>query len=67
MERLGRQASPTTLGETILQAAMHSTYHRGQISARLKEVGTDSPLTDYIVWLWLGRPPAHWPPDNPFF
>jgi uncharacterized damage-inducible protein DinB len=64
MDRLNRQASPTTLGETILQAAMHSAHHRGQIGSRLKELGADPPLTDYIVWLWLGRPQAQWPADS---
>ncbi len=59
-EELGRQlgfppATPTT-GETMLQVAMHSTYHRGQINVRLREVGGEPPLVDYIAWIWFGRP-----------
>src|SRR3982751_2296737 len=30
--RLGRKAEVTSLGETLLQVVMHSTYHRGQVS-----------------------------------
>lgn len=58
----GRDApAPTALGEVLLQAAMHSAYHRGQINARIREVGGTPPLVDYIAWLWGGRPDAEWP------
>ncbi len=60
-ERLGRLPAPTTKGETALQVAMHSMYHRGQVNARLREIGAEPPLVDYIVWLWLGRPDPAWP------
>ncbi len=60
--RLGRAAQPTTLGETALQVALHSQYHRGQINARLRELGREPPLVDYIAWVWLGRPSPEWPP-----
>ncbi len=59
--KIGRPPGATTLGDTVLQVAMHSQYHRGQINARLKETGGEPPLVDYIGWLWLGRPPAAWP------
>jgi len=60
--RVGRAAAaPTTLRETMLQVPMHSTYHRGQVNARLRELGTEPPLTDYIAWLWFGKPAAEWP------
>lgn len=59
--RLGRKPETPTLGETVLQVALHSQYHRGQINARLKELGGNPPLVDFIVWVWLGRPPAIWP------
>ncbi len=55
-----RATEPTTLGETIIQVASHSTYHRGQVNTRIRELGADPPLVDYIAWLWLGRPPANW-------
>ena len=61
-ERLGRAPETTTVGETALQVALHSTYHRGQINARLREVGGEPPLVDYIAWVWLNRPAANWPP-----
>jgi len=59
--RLGRKAEATTLGETMLQVALHTTYHRGQVNTRLRELGAEPPLTDFIAWVWLGRPEAEWP------
>jgi uncharacterized damage-inducible protein DinB len=56
----GREPGPTTLGDTIFQAASHTTYHRGQINVRLREIGGEPPLVDYIAWLWLGSPAAVW-------
>ncbi|HLF13597.1 MAG TPA: DinB family protein [Bacteroidota bacterium] len=58
--RIGRPPGETTLGDTILQVAMHSQYHRGQINARLKELGGAPPLVDYIGWIWHGKPGAEW-------
>lgn len=58
---LGRAPGMTTVGETVLQVALHSLYHRGQINARLREVGGEPPLVDYIAWVWLGRPGPGWP------
>jgi len=60
IRRLGRQPDATRLGETIFQVAMHSAYHRGQVNRRLRELGAEPPLVDYIVWVWLGRPAAIW-------
>jgi uncharacterized damage-inducible protein DinB len=51
----------TTVAETMLQVTFHSAYHRGQVSARLREVGVEPPLVDYIAWIWFGRPDAPWP------
>ena len=50
-----------TLGQALHQCAMHSHYHRGQNATRLKELGSEPPLSDLIVWWWKGRPPAQWP------
>jgi len=58
--QIGRPAVMPTLGETIQQVSSHSTYHRGQINARLREVGGEPPLVDYIAWIWLGRPTPNW-------
>lgn len=60
-KRIGRAPGETTLGETMLQVVLHSTYHRGQVNARLREIGAEPPLTDYIAWVWLGRPEPRWP------
>jgi uncharacterized damage-inducible protein DinB len=59
--RLGRAPQTTTIAETALQVALHSLYHRGQINARLRELGVEPPLVDYVAWIWLGRPDAEWP------
>ncbi|HVS31348.1 MAG TPA: DinB family protein [Thermoanaerobaculia bacterium] len=55
MKRFGRTAAATTFAETVIQVTSHSTYHRGQIAARLRERGAEPPLVDYIAWLWLAR------------
>jgi uncharacterized damage-inducible protein DinB len=57
---LGRPPHPTTLAETVFQVTSHSTYHRGQVNVRLRELGVEPPLVDYIAWLWSGRPAAEW-------
>jgi uncharacterized damage-inducible protein DinB len=59
-KRLGRPPEATTIGETAMQVVLHTTYHRGQVHARLREFGGDPPLVDYIAWIWMGRPGADW-------
>lgn len=44
----------------LMQAAMHSHYHRGQNATRLRELGGVPPVTDFIVWLRDGQPAARW-------
>jgi len=58
----GRTFSTPTLGETIFQVTSHSTYHRGQVNARLREIGGEPPLVDFIAWAWFGRPKPEWSP-----
>jgi uncharacterized damage-inducible protein DinB len=60
-KRLGRKADAPTFHETLLQVAMHSAYHRGQVSTKLREFGGEPPLTDFIVWVWAGKPQPEWP------
>ncbi len=60
-QRLGHEPATPSLAETILQVTMHSAYHRGQVNTRLRELGVEPPLTDYIAWIWFGRPEAQWP------
>src|SRR5262249_11296056 len=64
-KRIGRAPEMSTIGETALQVALHSLYHRGQVNARLREVGGEPPLVDYIAWIWLGRPAPVWPAVEP--
>lgn len=59
-KQIGRPPTSSTLGETMLQVTLHSLYHRGQVHARLKAIGGNPPLVDYIAWVWLGRPAADW-------
>lgn len=54
--QLGRAPASPTLAETMFQVTSHSTYHRGQINARLRAIGGEPPLVDYIAWIWFGRP-----------
>ena len=56
----GGQPQDTTLRETLHQVVSHSMHHRGQVATRLRELGHAPPATDYIIWLWSGRPPTEW-------
>jgi len=58
---LGRDLSVPSLGETLLHITAHSTHHRGQVNARLGELGVAPQPVDYIVWLWYGKPEPEWP------
>jgi uncharacterized damage-inducible protein DinB len=55
-ERSKQPAGVHTLGESALQVVLHTQHHRGQVCARLREVGGEPPTVDFIVWLWAGRP-----------
>ena len=63
-QRLGRAPHTTSIGDTLLQVTLHSLYHRGQVNARLRQIGGTPPLVDYIAWVWLGRPAAEWPTET---
>lgn len=41
------------IGELIRHVVNHSTYHRGQIAMRIRQLGDQPPSTDYIAWLRL--------------
>jgi len=58
--RFGQQPAPVTLAQTMLQVTSHSSHHRGQINLRIRELGGEPPLIDFITWLWLGNPSAEW-------
>lgn len=59
VERWGKALTATTQ-ETILQITSHTHYHRGQVNTRLRELGGEPPLVDFIAWIWRGKPTADW-------
>ena len=59
-KQLGRAPASIAIAQTMQQIPLHSLYHRGQINARLREVGGEPPTVDYIVWIWLEKPQANW-------
>ena len=56
--KIGKKVVPATLEETMFQVALHSTYHRGQINTRFRELGGEPAMVDLIAWVWLGKPKA---------
>ena len=60
-QQTGRTFAEPTLAETLFQVTSHSTYHRGQVNARLRTVGGEPPLVDIIAWVWFGKPAPEWP------
>lgn len=59
--RLGKPIGPVSVEQSAHQVAMHSVHHRGQVAARMRELGGEPPTIDFIVWLWHGEPTAEWP------
>jgi uncharacterized damage-inducible protein DinB len=59
--KLGFRIADPSLGQTIMQVYAHSVYHRGQVNARLRELGIEPPMTDYIAWVWAHKPSPAWP------
>lgn len=59
-ECIGRPAQTATLAETLFQVTSHTTHHRAQVNTRLRELGAEPPLVDYIVWVWSDKPAASW-------
>ena len=43
-------------GVLLLQALMHSQHHRGQNASRMRELGVEPPMTDFVIWYAVGRP-----------
>lgn len=56
----GKSITHATFAESVLQVAMHTTHHRGQIATRIRELGGDPPVTDFVIWIWQGRAEAEW-------
>jgi uncharacterized damage-inducible protein DinB len=56
----GSAPGAATLAETVLQVAMHTTHHRAQLATRIRALGATPPNTDFIAWIWHGRPEPEW-------
>jgi len=39
------------LGETVFHVVNHQTYHRGQVTTLLRQLGATAPWVDYLVKL----------------
>ncbi|HXJ96973.1 MAG TPA: DinB family protein [Terriglobia bacterium] len=37
------------LGQTVFHVANHQTYHRGQVTTLLRQLGAEAPAVDYLV------------------
>ncbi len=51
----GETERRSSFRDALLQVVMHSHYHRAQIATRLREIGGQPPLTDFIIWIWDGQ------------
>jgi uncharacterized damage-inducible protein DinB len=49
-----------TVAEGLVQVAMHTQHHRGQLMTRLKDFGGTPVNVDWIIWLWQGKPATTW-------
>jgi uncharacterized damage-inducible protein DinB len=49
-----------TIGDALVQVAMHTQHHRGQCMTRLKDFGGEPKNVDWIIWLWKQKPEARW-------
>ena len=43
--------SRASTAEALPQVVMHSQAHRGQCAARLRALGGNPPMTDFIIWV----------------
>src|SRR5262245_1334563 len=49
-----------SVAEALVQVAMHTQHHRGQMMTRLKDFGGEPLNVDWIIWLWKGKPQGRW-------
>jgi len=47
---LSGKAASHALRDLLLHTANHSTYHRGQVAAMLRRLGSPAPATDFLVY-----------------
>ena len=43
-----------------MQVFSYTTYHRGQVATRERELGGEPPLVDFSDWVWAGKPVPEW-------
>jgi uncharacterized damage-inducible protein DinB len=48
--RLDGEESTTRLDVLVRHVVNHSTYHRGQVAAYLRDLGTTPPSSDLVMW-----------------
>jgi uncharacterized damage-inducible protein DinB len=49
-----------TVAEALVQVALHTQHHRGQLMTRLKDFGGEPKNVDWIIWLWKQKPQGRW-------
>lgn len=49
-----------TVAQALVQVAMHSQHHRGQLMTRLRDFGGEPKNVDWIIWLWKEKPAGRW-------
>lgn len=49
-----------SLSDTFIQITSHSTFHRGQLIKYLRNLGGVPLQTDFIKWVFLGKPNPNW-------
>jgi uncharacterized damage-inducible protein DinB len=49
-----------SVADALVQVAMHTQHHRGQLMTRLKDFGGEPHNVDWIIWLWKGKPQGRW-------
>jgi uncharacterized damage-inducible protein DinB len=54
------EVRPATIHETMIQVAMHTSHHRGQLCTMVRQLGGTPPLVDFIGWIWMGKPEPSW-------
>jgi uncharacterized damage-inducible protein DinB len=59
-KEIGRPPAPARLGDSVYQVAAHSIHHRAQVNRRIRELGGEPGMVDYIGWVWRGKPGADW-------
>ena len=52
--------TPATLAESAWQVFSHTIYHRGQVATRVREIGGEPAVVDFLLWVWQGKPTAQW-------